>query len=154
MGLRILCIGSPYGGDAAAWVIGQQLMAMAGTLPMGCEVRLLDRPGMQLLEEMRDSEAVLLLDAAQGIPPGSLRKLGSLNELWLSGQSSTHGIGVAEVLKLADQLGQLPRQLTVFAIGTGETLPSTHTLSALTSELLVAIKKGGEPAPPFASCNL
>ncbi|NWG86812.1 MAG: hydrogenase maturation protease [Hydrogenophilaceae bacterium] len=139
MTLRILCIGSPFGGDAVAWAIGEKMIE-AG-LPRDCEVRLLDRPGMRLLEEMQGADSALLLDAAQGIPPGTLRRIESLNELWLAGQSSTHGIGVAEALKLAEQLGRLPTQLTVFAVGIREALPTHGTLAALASELLEAIKK-------------
>lgn len=145
MSLRILCIGSPFGGDAVAWAIGRKLSELG--LPEACEVRLLDRPGMQLLEEMRGAETVLLLDAARGIAPGRLHRVESLNELWLAGQSSSHGIGVAEALRLAEQLGQLPARLTVFAIGAGEVLPPESTLAALTAELLGEIKKGGMPRP-------
>lgn len=145
MGLRLLCIGSPFGGDAAAWAIGKKLVELG--LPQDCELRLLDRPGMQLLEEMRGAEAVLLLDAAQGIPPGTLRQLESLNTLWLAGQSSSHGIGVAEALKLADQLGRLPARLSVFAVGAGAAMPGDDAVAGLAAELLAAIKKGGESRP-------
>jgi hypothetical protein len=54
---------------------------------------------------------------------------------------------VAEALRLAEQLGQLPARLTVFAIGAGEALPPESTLDALTAELLGEIKKGGMPRP-------
>ncbi|TCS73280.1 hydrogenase maturation protease [Sulfuritortus calidifontis] len=145
MGLRLLCIGSPFGADAVAWAVGKRLSELG--LPAGCEVRLLDRPGLQLLEEMRDAETVLLLDAARGIAPGRLHRVESLDELGLAGQSSSHGIGVAEALRLAEQLGQLPERLSVFAIGAGAALPPESTLAALATQLLGEIKKGRD-APP------
>lgn len=151
MRLRILCVGSPFGGDAVAWSIGQRLIE-AGP-PNACEVRFLDRPGVRLLEEMRGADAVLLLDASQDIPPGSLRKIESLNELQLAGQSSTHGLGVAEAFKLAEQLGQLPGKLTVMAVGVAEEVLPNSVLAALATQLLGEIEQGRRlgscPKKPF-----
>ncbi len=140
MSLRILCIGSPFGGDATAWAVGEQLIELG--LPKTCEVRLLDRPGMRLLEAMQGAAAVLLLDASQDIAPGRLHRVESLDELQPASPRSSHGIGVAEALRLAERLGRLPARLSVYAIGAGATLPPASTLAALAAQLLEEIKKG------------
>ena len=84
------------------------------------ELLTLDRPGPALIEYLEPQARVILIDAMQsGQPPGSVRDL-ALDELIASaGMPSTHALGLAETLRLAEALGVLPERLHLLGIEMG-----------------------------------
>jgi len=117
--LRIIGIGSPFAGDR----FGIDAIEILRTLPeltiLGCDVEwcALDRPGAGLIEQLRGAEAVLLIDAMQsGSEPGAVRRLSLADLLQQTAVPSSHQLGVAESLALAQALGELPPQLLIYGI--------------------------------------
>ena len=110
-------VGDPACGDDAA---GRELVRRLRLrrLPAGTRVLESDGEIAALLEAWRGSERVILVDAASGGGvPGTLHRFEVSRPLpaaLLNG--STHALGVAEAVELARSLGELPSQLTVYAI--------------------------------------
>lgn len=122
MRLNIVGIGSPFGADRIGWEVVE---ALAARHPGGCyargELRIgsSDRPGVGLLEQLRDCEEAWIVDALNGDLAGRLRWL-EVDELGLAGtRFSTHGAGVAEALALGLALNELLPVVRVLGIGVG-----------------------------------
>jgi hydrogenase maturation protease len=115
---RVIGIGSPVAQDDLGWA-AIDLLRMAG-LGASLELLTLDRPGPALLEYLGLGERVILIDAMQsGQLPGSVRDL-ALDELIASaGMPSTHALGLAETLRLAEALDALPERLHLLGIEMG-----------------------------------
>jgi len=113
--IRIIGIGSPFGDDAAGLEAARQL---AADPPPDTDVLVADRPGAGLIDLFDGAEGVILIDAARsGAPPGTIHDL-DLHTLPSHplGLISSHDLGVAEAVRLAATLGQLPRRGRVLAI--------------------------------------
>ena len=94
-------------------------MRLAAMLPADIRVLMKDGDFLSLLEEWRDADLVVLIDAAcSGAPPGTIRRCDAREEpLWAEGvRSSTHAFGVAQAVELARALRRLPARLLVFGI--------------------------------------
>jgi hydrogenase maturation protease len=105
--IRVIGVGSPFGDDAAGLEAARRL---AGAPPPGCEIVIADRPGVGLIELLDAAGAVVVIDAVQtGAPPGTLHdlELGRVGRVRPS-PGSSHGLGVAEAVRLAAQLGRAP----------------------------------------------
>jgi hydrogenase maturation protease len=116
--LRVIGVGTREGDDAAGLLVAAQLRA-SGLAP-GVEVRECQAPGRELLEELDGAFAVVLVDATRsGRAPGCVHRP---DAALLAGaaQLSSHGLGVAEVLRLARALGRLPARLELVGIEAGE----------------------------------
>ncbi|HVN64377.1 MAG TPA: hydrogenase maturation protease [Candidatus Binataceae bacterium] len=105
--IRIIGIGSPFGGDAVGLRAAEIL---AADPPSNCEVVSADRPGAELIELMDGADAVILIDAVRsGAPPGTIHVL-EFDEL--EGASarfvSSHDLGVAAAIQLARKLDRAP----------------------------------------------
>lgn len=115
---RVIGIGSPVTRDDLGWA-AIDLLRMAG-LDASLELLALDRPGPALLEHMGRGERVILIDAMQsGQPPGSVRELALDDLIAGAGMPSTHALGLAETLRLAEALGALPERLHILGIEMG-----------------------------------
>ena len=83
-------------------------------------VRVVEHDGeaTSLLETMRGSDRVWLIDAAcSGAAPGTIHRIDCADGLQLPSRGvSSHGFGVAEAIGLARALGALPAQCIVYAI--------------------------------------
>jgi len=111
---RVLGIGSRHGDDQAAGRLVEQLKNRAET---GSEFLALSNPS-QLLDHVDGCDRLIVVDScASGASPGTVTRL-----VWPDSRikarhsHSTHGIGVAEMLTLADQLGRLPNEVVIFGI--------------------------------------
>ena len=116
--IRIIGIGSPFGDDACGLVAARQL---ARDPPVGAEVVIADRPGTDLIELMDGVEACLVIDAVRsGAPPGTVHDL-DLQDLPSSAARavSSHDLGVAEAVQLAEALGRLPAHCRLLGIEVG-----------------------------------
>ena len=152
MRLKILGIGSPFGADRIGWEVVEALGARhpqsryaRGELRIGSY----DRPGVGLLEQLRDCEEAWIVDALAGGRPGRLRWL-SLEELGLARESfSTHGAGVAEALALGAALSEPLPTIRLLAVELGDQagaeLPP-DSLQAAVEELSTRLRESlGEP---------
>jgi hydrogenase maturation protease len=116
--IRIIGIGSPFGDDACGLEAARQL---ARDAPAGAEVVMADRPGAGLIELMDGVEACLIIDAVRsGARPGTVHDL-DLRDLTISSARafSSHDLGVAEAVQLAEALGRLPAHCRLLGIEIG-----------------------------------
>ena len=123
--LAVVGVGSPFGEDTLGW---QAVDALTGTLDWpGWQVRYdkADRPGTRLLELFGDADAAVLLDALlAGDTPGRVRLVQPEELALLGDRTSSHALGVAEVLALGDRLGMLPERLWIIGLTPGELDPA------------------------------
>lgn len=118
MRIHVIGVGSPWGDDDVGLRVARRLAA--GDLPPGTHALACARPFPDLLDALAGAEHAILVDAVRaGGVPGEL--------VWLSRESlarrsaaSSHGLGVARVLDLAEALGGLPRALDLLGIEIGD----------------------------------
>ena len=116
---RIIGVGSPFADDR----LGLELVTNLDTAALGrrfslweFEILQRDRPGPALLADLRGVEAALLVDAMQaGLAAGEMRVLDPA-ELPVEGRLSGHDMGLADSLRLADTLGELPPRLGLIGV--------------------------------------
>jgi hydrogenase maturation protease len=114
--LRVIGVGSPHGDDAVGLAVAERMAREE--LPPGVEVVARSRPGLDLLDDLRGVDGVVLVDAICGEgPPGAVR--GVDPEQLAPGRGSSHAQGVAEALSLAAALGCRPARLRIVGIDVG-----------------------------------
>ncbi len=76
-------------------------------------------PGLALLDLLEGFDAAVIVDAVEGMAhPGRIHRVGPDEpESFTTGAKSAHGWGVAETLKLGQQLGLLGPQLRIRLVG-------------------------------------
>jgi len=115
--LRVIGIGSPFGADTIGWQAIERLREEKELFPPGTELLVLDRPGSSLIPLLEKSSTVVLIDAMQsGQPNGTVQRLQLSDLLAQANHPSTHAIGVAETLALAEALNVLPEKLLIYGI--------------------------------------
>ncbi len=112
----VIGLGNPDRGDDGLGHAALRLLA--GTV--AADITLLQRnaAGPGLLDDWRDFDKVILVDAAAGPNPGQIHRLEATSPglpMPLA-PGSTHGLGLAETLALAKALGRLPPQLVIYAM--------------------------------------
>ncbi len=121
--LRVIGIGSPFGADAVGWQAIERLREETDPLPPGSELLVLDRPGSTLIPLLENSHTVVLIDAMQsGQPVGTVQRLQIADLLAQADHPSSHSLGVAEVLAMAEALNVLPQKLLIYGIEADEKL--------------------------------
>ncbi len=118
--VKIIGIGSPFGADRIGWEGCERLRqsGIAAQFPQHEIVfEMLDRPGPSLISAISGMGLVVLIDALQSDNTEQSVSRITLHEL-LQQEAvlSSHALGVAESLSLAEALGQLPRELVLFGI--------------------------------------
>jgi len=119
--LPVLGIGSPFGGDLAGWAALerlQQLIDEAGDdLSDQVQLTRLRHPGTELIERLRGHPHAVLVDAiADGGTPGIIHRLEPAALIRTAKGLSTHDLGVAETLAMAEALGLMPSRLAIFGL--------------------------------------
>jgi len=131
MRIRVIGIGSDFGDDAAGLRVAERLAGQE--LPDGVSASCCARPFPDLLDPLADAQRVILIDALRsGRTPGSVFAL-SRRDLARRAPTSSHGVGVARVLELAERLRGEPLELEIFGI---EADP------AATGEISAAVEEG------------
>lgn len=115
-------VGSPVAGDEVGLLavrrLQQRLLWCDPSLQLKWLAR--ERPGLTMLDEWGGMDCVVLIDAMTGeeataavsrIEPGQL--------IAAACPLSSHSVGVAESLALAEAVGALPQQLLIFGIAQG-----------------------------------
>jgi hydrogenase maturation protease len=118
--IKVLGIGSPIGDDQAGWVVVSKLQSeffnhthINQIVTFTC----CDRPGPGLIELMRDSDCVYLVDAIKtGSTAGAIHRLVNNEIFELRNTLSTHDIGVAQALQIAAALNSLPPTVILFGV--------------------------------------
>ena len=117
--IHIIGIGSPFGDDQLGWQIVDAL-EHSSSLPASWQsVSFIkaDRPGINLLELMRDCDTVIIVDAMKsGAPAGTIRRFNDAEIEQNDIPLSSHGFGVAAALTLARALDQMPKTLVLYGI--------------------------------------
>jgi hydrogenase maturation protease len=112
--IKVIGLGSPNGDDAVGLEVARQLSRE--TLPGGAAAVACDRPGVDLLDELEGIDAAVLVDALRsGASPGSVRVL-SPAQLARGHALSSHALGVADALALAEALGRRRPELRIVAV--------------------------------------
>ena len=139
--IRIIGIGSPFGDDAAGLEIARML---AEAPPSNCEVIVADRPGAALVDLLEGANAAILIDAVRsGAPPGTIHEF-AFDELdrCPARLVSSHDLGVAAAVQLAQKLGRAPSVGWVIGI---EIAPaSTAQLCRLSPQTREAMRRAVE----------
>lgn len=150
-------VGGPLGDDAVGLHVARRLAA--APLPEGVRVLARERAGIDLALDLREAEVAVIVDALRaGGRPGQVRRLPPA-ALARSAATSTHGLGVADALALAEALGTGPARVGIVGVEIGtlraETLsppvaaavePACAEVRALLAELGVAPAPGPAPA--------
>lgn len=113
--ISILGVGSPFGDDQVGWKVVENLQA--GRLNNRVILKKLDRPHLQLVEEIKLDDTVFIIDAMKSNSQlGEIKRL-SLNDIANMNQPIlSHDVGVISSLQIAAALNELPKQLTLFGI--------------------------------------
>ncbi len=116
---RVLCLGNELVRDDGAGIrVGRMLLELP--LPSTVQVELAPHLGFDLLEVVAGAEQIVLVDAmSTGRPPGACITLeGRAIEGHARGASSSHTLGIAELMELACKLapGRPPASLTFVGI--------------------------------------
>lgn len=126
MNVTVMGIGSPFGMDRLGWQVVENLkLQFPKAIEANVNLLCCDRPGMALLNYIKDADLAILVDAVMGGTPGIIRQLeiDQLEQLELSdSQFSSHDIGVAETLTLGAKLNMLPERIVLYGIEVGESL--------------------------------
>lgn len=119
--LRIIGIGSPFGDDTLGFQAIELLREDIELFPPDTELLALDRPGSTLIPMLENSKTVVIIDAMQsGQPAGTVQRLELPDLIAEKNMPSSHNLGVAESLALADVLGVIPERLLVYGIEAGD----------------------------------
>lgn len=114
MGLPVLvlALGSPHGDDQAGWLVAE-LLGRRGVEGVSV-IQNMD----ELLWLLSPGSKVILVDACQsGAKPGAIYRLRwPDSRILLQVGVSSHGLDLAYTLRLAESLGKIPDDLTVYAI--------------------------------------
>jgi hydrogenase maturation protease len=113
--LRVIGVGSPDGDDAVGFAIARRLLREG--VPPDVEVIVRSRPGLDLLDDLRSADGVVLVDALCGGDPGAVLRVPV--EQLAADRNTSHAFGVAAALSLAEALDVRLPQLRIVAVDVG-----------------------------------
>ena len=151
---RLVGIGNPLrGDDAAGLLVARRVRELAG--PDDVEVVELEGEPVRLLDAWEGAELAIVVDAlCSGAEAGETSRFDVSREPLPAeaGASSTHALGLADVIELGRALGRLPARLIVIGIegadfGAGAA-PSEAVVRAVET---VALDIAAHPAHPLSS---
>ncbi len=172
--LVVIGVGNVMLGDDAVGVrvveaLRAQAEAASGTVPSG--TRLVDGGtlGLDLLDPVRESRALVLVDAVRlGGPAGEVRVLDG-HAMGSAGGAADGGAGtpVGELLAVARLMGWLPTRVAMVAIEVGDLEAGVHLSPAVAGAIPAAVaavrrelarmafllsneRQGGDPTRPMA----
>lgn len=117
--LLVLGVGSPFGDDQLGWCAAQLLQKRAELQPFSTRLKIdwSDRPGLRLLELMKEADTVFLIDAIKtGAPIGTIHRFVNKEIHGLSSELSSHSFGVLETLQLGFSLNSLPPKVLLYGL--------------------------------------
>ncbi len=119
---RIVGVGSPHGDDQVGWLLIEQLRHDP---QLKAETRAV-RNAVGLTDHLDGCRRLIIVDACRsGAPPGTITRFEWPDaRIQLRHGTSTHGLGVADTLRLTEKLGRLPPRVVLFGIEVGECRPA------------------------------
>ena len=116
--MKIIGIGSPFGQDQLGWQVIELLETLfTPTDKQHIQLIKTDRPGIRLLELLKNTDSAILIDAINDSQKtGQILELNRSQLLLQSKPFSSHALGVSEALRLGNALGELPRMLRLFGL--------------------------------------
>ena len=130
----VVGVGSPHGDDQIGWQVAQGVVQRLG-LEEG-QLHLLSRPVSQLWSLLHVPR-LLIIDACQaGLPAASLRRV-TIEQLesQTTGLLSSHGLGVAELLRLANHMAMEVEQIHLYGVQLQQTSPLAELSQSLKDAL-------------------
>ena len=124
--LLVVGIGSPFQDDQIAWEVVNRLekkMTLQKFSSKQLQFRCTDRPGLGLLELIRDAKMVFLIDAIKTNTHAPIGTLHCFQHEELEGVTSvysSHAFGVAEAMKLGKVLDCLPEKVVLYGVEMGD----------------------------------
>ncbi len=123
----VVGIGSPHGDDQAGWLVASELQRRLVSPSETLACRLAKSPS-DLLDWLEDVTHLIVCDSYD-----SPTELGELrlwhwpaDRLLRTRSSSSHQLGLLNVLDLATNIGRLPSRVEIWAIGGGRFSPETE----------------------------
>jgi hydrogenase maturation protease len=111
----VIGVGSAQGDDAVGLEIAARLRR--GPLPGGVKVVASERPSFALLDGLEGIEALVIVDAVRATGhAGRWRWIPRAELASVERPTSTHGLGVAEGLALAEALDLLPPEVVILGV--------------------------------------
>jgi hydrogenase maturation protease len=135
--------GNPYAGDDSVGLEVVRRLRARGD----CECELLEMPqaSVDLLDLLEDADVVLFVDAvSSGAPAGTLHlaPLPSAGiELRALGSLSSHGWGLAEMLRLSDALRRPTPRLMLLGVEAGTVTPGAARTPAVEEAIQTVVEK-------------
>jgi hydrogenase maturation protease len=120
----VVGVGNSYRGDDAAGLLVAN--TLAGTLPDGVALHRCEQEPSRIMDAWGGAEAAIVVDAVSGDePPGTLHLFDASTEPLPARafRSSTHALGIGEIVELARAMGSLPRRVLVYGIEAGSFEP-------------------------------
>lgn len=118
----------------------QKEAALKFFISQGLEIIYLDRPGLRLLEMMKNADSVFLIDAVKSNSAfGTLHRLEKEAIIETCSAISSHDLGVAETVSLGQALDMLPNRLVLYGLEVGEV--NGFDINAQREEILNAAKR-------------
>ncbi|MBB5155961.1 hydrogenase maturation protease [Saccharopolyspora phatthalungensis] len=126
--IAVIGVGNEYRrDDGVGWAVVSRMSERARSRPLPGETILTacDGDPARLISMWEDTHLTIVVDAAHAHPahPGRVHRLQlEGDQPWQTGsETSSHGLGLGDAVKLARVLDRLPRQLVVFAVECAET---------------------------------
>lgn len=130
--LRVIGIGSPFGDDQVGLEVVkilEQTSELLPFIPRQLQLIYADRPGLHLLELMRDAHNIFIIDAVKtGAKFGTLHCFKGHEIEAIQSPLSSHALGIAYAIKMGRALGDLPENIILYGIEINE-IKSTQNLA-------------------------
>ena len=140
--IRLIGIGSAFNDDDIGWRCLQNLQPQLQQLGTAIETVYCASPGTQLIHQLDASCFTILVDALDSdTDVGKVRPV-RIDELRCDVPLSSHGMSVAHVLQLAENLDRLPEQIHILGMGIDpHGRLSAEQRNHLQSQLMVHIRE-------------
>lgn len=137
--VRVIGLGNEWAGDDAAGLVAAGMLRerLQQEGMTGIEVGSREVPEWEMFERMQPDDLLLFIDAcASGSEPGTVFEL-HVDELMGRGvrHCSSHGLGLAHWLSMAEVLGTRSGHVTVFAVELADTSMGAGLSPAVESAL-------------------
>jgi hydrogenase maturation protease len=147
---RVFCCGNRNrGDDAAALLVAERLQRC------GIDAEIYEDDPLAIMDRWDGADDVIIVDAmASGAAIGTVQvwELPTLGN-FAGANASTHGLGVAEAIRLAEVLGRLPWRLRVYGIEGMQFEPGTDVRPEVQQAVERVARQIADELTPVASAD-